>query len=256
MKSLECEKWLKNTLINPRTNRKIKENGPVYKKLEKECYENSNLLKKKKKNGKKNISIPITLTDPKVMSNLLAEGANPNIINEYVEKHGQISLSNDALKCLSLLISAGGDVNQIKNGSTVLDKVYDNAKDFDFFISKGFDTHIKINNHSIADKILQQVIKSFEFYSEDYLGDKITNWHVSEGPNAEGFDDLGPMVENYNKLVRINKISKKHIEEVVDDVLYFDDLSPNHSHFLYSNLGVFEYNDEKYKPKKKNKPKK
>jgi len=33
----ECEKWLKDKSINPRTNRKIKENGPVYKSLELEC---------------------------------------------------------------------------------------------------------------------------------------------------------------------------------------------------------------------------
>ena len=33
-----CQLWLKNKNINPRTNRKIITDGPVYKKLEKECY--------------------------------------------------------------------------------------------------------------------------------------------------------------------------------------------------------------------------
>lgn len=32
-----CEKWLLNPLINPVSNRKIKLNGPTYKKLEKQC---------------------------------------------------------------------------------------------------------------------------------------------------------------------------------------------------------------------------
>lgn len=33
----ECEKWFKNPLRNPKTNRKIKLNGPTYKKIEKKC---------------------------------------------------------------------------------------------------------------------------------------------------------------------------------------------------------------------------
>ena len=32
-----CDKWSINKSINPETMRKIKENGPVYKKLEKLC---------------------------------------------------------------------------------------------------------------------------------------------------------------------------------------------------------------------------
>ena len=32
-----CDKWLANKTINPETSRKIKENGDVYKKLEKKC---------------------------------------------------------------------------------------------------------------------------------------------------------------------------------------------------------------------------
>ena len=32
-----CDKWLTNKTINPETSRKIKENGDVYKKLEKLC---------------------------------------------------------------------------------------------------------------------------------------------------------------------------------------------------------------------------
>lgn len=32
-----CEKWLNNKNINPTTNRKIKTNGSVYKKLQKDC---------------------------------------------------------------------------------------------------------------------------------------------------------------------------------------------------------------------------
>lgn len=32
-----CDKWLNNKNINPTTNRKIKTNGSVYKKLQKEC---------------------------------------------------------------------------------------------------------------------------------------------------------------------------------------------------------------------------
>jgi hypothetical protein len=32
-----CDKWLKNKTINPETSRKIKENGPIYKKLQKKC---------------------------------------------------------------------------------------------------------------------------------------------------------------------------------------------------------------------------
>jgi 2-cysteine adaptor domain len=33
----ECEEWLKDPLVNPRTRRKIKVDGSLYKKLEKEC---------------------------------------------------------------------------------------------------------------------------------------------------------------------------------------------------------------------------
>jgi hypothetical protein len=36
-----CDKWLKNKNINPETLRKIKENGPVYKKLQKKCKDKS-----------------------------------------------------------------------------------------------------------------------------------------------------------------------------------------------------------------------
>ena len=32
-----CDKWLENKTINPETSRKIKENGPTYKKLNKLC---------------------------------------------------------------------------------------------------------------------------------------------------------------------------------------------------------------------------
>jgi hypothetical protein len=32
-----CDEWFKNKNKNPRTNRTIKINGPVYKQLEKEC---------------------------------------------------------------------------------------------------------------------------------------------------------------------------------------------------------------------------
>jgi hypothetical protein len=32
-----CDKWLKNKTINPETSRKIKENGTIYKKLQKKC---------------------------------------------------------------------------------------------------------------------------------------------------------------------------------------------------------------------------
>jgi len=35
--SSSCVKWIQNPGVNPRTNRKIKIGGPVYKKLEKEC---------------------------------------------------------------------------------------------------------------------------------------------------------------------------------------------------------------------------
>ena len=37
-----CDKWSINKSINPETMRKIKENGPVYKKLEKLCSLNQN----------------------------------------------------------------------------------------------------------------------------------------------------------------------------------------------------------------------
>ena len=36
-KSNVCEKWLNNKNINPATNRKIKTNGSIYKKLQKDC---------------------------------------------------------------------------------------------------------------------------------------------------------------------------------------------------------------------------
>jgi hypothetical protein len=40
-----CDKWLINKTINPETSRKIKENGEVYKKLEKLCSLNQKLKK-------------------------------------------------------------------------------------------------------------------------------------------------------------------------------------------------------------------
>ena len=42
-----CDKWLINKNINPETSRKIKENGEVYKKLEKLCSLNQKLKPKK-----------------------------------------------------------------------------------------------------------------------------------------------------------------------------------------------------------------
>jgi hypothetical protein len=42
-----CDKWLINKNINPETSRKIKENGEVYKKLEKLCSLNQNKKQKK-----------------------------------------------------------------------------------------------------------------------------------------------------------------------------------------------------------------
>ena len=42
-----CNKWLANKTINPETSRKIKENGDVYKKLEKLCSLNQKLKPKK-----------------------------------------------------------------------------------------------------------------------------------------------------------------------------------------------------------------
>ena len=37
----ECEQWKTNTVINPRTNRKIKLNGPTYTALKNACKRNS-----------------------------------------------------------------------------------------------------------------------------------------------------------------------------------------------------------------------
>jgi hypothetical protein len=37
MVSNVCDKWFENKLVNPRTGRRIKENGPTYKKLQEEC---------------------------------------------------------------------------------------------------------------------------------------------------------------------------------------------------------------------------
>ena len=34
-----CKDWKKNPLVNPETGRKIKKNGPTYKKLKKKCSE-------------------------------------------------------------------------------------------------------------------------------------------------------------------------------------------------------------------------
>jgi hypothetical protein len=42
-----CDKWLTNKTVNPETSRKIKENGDVYKKLEKLCSLNQNKKQKK-----------------------------------------------------------------------------------------------------------------------------------------------------------------------------------------------------------------
>ena len=47
-----CDKWLTNKTINPETSRKIKENGDVYKKLEKLCSLNQKLNQKPKKDVK------------------------------------------------------------------------------------------------------------------------------------------------------------------------------------------------------------
>jgi predicted aspartyl protease len=46
----QCKQWSKNKLINPITNRKIKENGPTYIKIEKKCKE---LTKKERKKESK-----------------------------------------------------------------------------------------------------------------------------------------------------------------------------------------------------------
>ena len=43
MNSLNCDKWNANKKINPLTNKRIKENGPVYKKLSKMCDNNLKL---------------------------------------------------------------------------------------------------------------------------------------------------------------------------------------------------------------------
>ena len=38
--SKDCKKWQENKLYNPQTNRKIKEESPIYKKLNKLCSNN------------------------------------------------------------------------------------------------------------------------------------------------------------------------------------------------------------------------
>ena len=51
-----CDKWLKNPLINPETNRKIKENGPKYKQLKKLCVKKEvKEVKKEDKEDKKEV---------------------------------------------------------------------------------------------------------------------------------------------------------------------------------------------------------
>ena len=45
----ECKEWRKNKNKNPKTNRKIKTNGPTYKKIEKDCDKKKKVKKVKKK---------------------------------------------------------------------------------------------------------------------------------------------------------------------------------------------------------------
>ena len=45
-----CEEWRSNPLKNPRTGRTIKKDGPVYKKLNKECITFDKLLSYLKEN--------------------------------------------------------------------------------------------------------------------------------------------------------------------------------------------------------------
>ena len=37
MNQKECKEWKRNKLKNPKTNRKIKKNGPTYIKIKKNC---------------------------------------------------------------------------------------------------------------------------------------------------------------------------------------------------------------------------
>jgi hypothetical protein len=50
-----CYKWLENKTINPETSRKIKENGPMYKKLQKKCSLNPKKTKDTDELKEKNI---------------------------------------------------------------------------------------------------------------------------------------------------------------------------------------------------------
>lgn len=196
------------------------------------CPKNNKKLDKKKKkklsggntntNGKK-INLQ-DISDPTIMSQRLAEGANPHIVYQYFDKHANYKiLSDDEQKCISLLLDAGADINQIENRQTVLNIVYSNIKNFDFVISKGFDTHMKIEDTPITQKIFQQIINYIRFDYEQYLGDE-----------TPGFDNMRPMITNFNKLIRINKINIKVLLDMFD--FDIDGLDQTYKNFIYSNL--------------------
>lgn len=167
------------------------------------------------------------------MSQRLAEGANPHIVYQYFKKHANYykMLSDDEQKCISLLLDAGADINQIEGRQTVLNIVYNNINNFDFVISKGFDTHMKIEDMPITEKIFQQIIDYIRFDYETYLNHKAINPGVYIAP---GFDNMRPMITNFNKLIRINEINIKVLLDMFDYDI--DEFNQTYKNFIYSNL--------------------
>jgi hypothetical protein len=68
-----CEEWLKTPDINPRTKRRIKNNGLVYKNLKDECSDLEN--QKKSKTSKNRVQSPKTAEDRKTSRSILPPSA-------------------------------------------------------------------------------------------------------------------------------------------------------------------------------------
>ena len=104
-----CDKWLANKTINPETSRKIKENGDVYKKLEKLCSLNQKPKLKPKLKPKKDIKIAQKDLCDKWLAN---KTINP-------ETSRKIKENGDVYKKLEKLCSVKSSSNSFKTAPSI-----------------------------------------------------------------------------------------------------------------------------------------
>jgi hypothetical protein len=119
----ECKEWMENKNRNPKTNRKIKTNGPTYKKIEKSCNNIENIKKKsekknKKQNNIKNIKKKIKKKHLKKNKELfdLLEDVEQYIKDKKLNK--KIRFKPNNINSLSLLLNL---LKRAKNDCLVID---------------------------------------------------------------------------------------------------------------------------------------